>query len=81
MDQASDTSAEDAEFLDPARPMKVLIAGGGIAGLVLAVSLLKKGVDVRVFEQDMTAIRGEGKYRGPIQVCFPFYRSTVQSWR
>ena len=66
--KASDTSTEDAEFLDPARPMRVLIAGGGIAGLVLAVALLKKGVDVRIFEQDMTAIRGEGKYRGPIQV-------------
>jgi hypothetical protein len=23
---------------------------------------------VQVFEKDMTAIRGEGKYRGPIQV-------------
>jgi hypothetical protein len=63
-----DMKAADAEFLVPSRPMKVLIAGGGIAGLVLAVALLKKGVDVRVFEQDMTAIRGEGKYRGPIQV-------------
>lgn len=70
-DQASETSAEDAEFLDPARPLRVLIAGGGIAGLVLTVALLKKGVDVRVFEQDMTAIRGEGKYRGPIQVRSP----------
>ena len=77
MDQASEISAEDAEFLDPSRPMKVLIAGGGIAGLVLAVALLKKGVDVRIFEQDMTAIRGEGKYRGPIQV-----RSVhAQGWR
>ncbi len=35
---------------------------------VLAVGLLKKGFDVQVFERDMTAIRGEGKYRGPIQV-------------
>ena len=58
----------DKEFLAPSRPVRVLVAGGGIAGLVLAVSLLKKGVDVKIFEQDMTAIRGEGKYRGPIQV-------------
>lgn len=50
------------------RPLKVLIAGAGIGGLVLAVALLKKGIDVKVFERDMTAIRGEGKYRGPIQV-------------
>lgn len=74
-----DTSVEDAEFLDPERPMKVLIAGGGIAGLVLAVALLKKGVDVRIFEQDMTAIRGEGKYRGPIQVRFYHRLHTAHS--
>lgn len=50
------------------RPLKVLIAGAGISGLTLALSLLKKGIDVQVFERDLTAIRGEGKYRGPIQV-------------
>jgi zeaxanthin epoxidase len=48
--------------------MKVVIAGGGIGGLVLAVGLLKKGFEVQVLERDLTAIRGEGKYRGPIQV-------------
>ena len=47
---------------------RVLIAGAGIGGLVLAVGLLNKGFDVQVFERDLTAIRGEGKYRGPIQV-------------
>ena len=47
---------------------RVLIAGAGIGGLVLAVGLLNKGMDVQVFERDLTAIRGEGKYRGPIQV-------------
>ena len=46
----------------------MLIAGAGIGGLVLAVGLLKKGLDVQIFERDLTAIRGEGKYRGPIQV-------------
>ena len=35
---------------------------------MLAVALLKKGFDVQLFERDVTAIRGEGKYRGPIQV-------------
>ena len=47
---------------------KVLIAGAGIGGLVVALALLKKGFDVQIFERDLTAIRGEGKYRGPIQV-------------
>ena len=46
----------------------VVIAGGGIGGLVLAVGLLKQGISVKVLERDLTAIRGEGKYRGPIQV-------------
>jgi hypothetical protein len=32
------------------------------------VALLKRGYPVQVFERDLTAIRGEGKYRGPIQV-------------
>ncbi|KAK9807697.1 hypothetical protein WJX72_006444 [[Myrmecia] bisecta] len=50
------------------RGPKVLIAGAGIGGLVLALALLKKGFDIQIFERDLTAIRGEGKYRGPIQV-------------
>lgn len=49
-------------------PLKVVIAGAGIGGLVLAVGLLKRGFEVTVLERDMTAIRGEGKYRGPIQI-------------
>ncbi len=47
---------------------RVLVAGAGIGGLVLAVGLLNKGFEVQMFERDLTAIRGEGKYRGPIQV-------------
>lgn len=49
-------------------PMHVIIAGAGIGGLVLAVGLLKAGFRVTVLERDLTAIRGEGKYRGPIQL-------------
>jgi zeaxanthin epoxidase len=49
-------------------PLKVVVVGGGIGGLVLATGLLKKGYQVQVLERDLTAIRGEGKYRGPIQV-------------
>jgi zeaxanthin epoxidase len=58
---AVSTSPKDA-------PLKVVIVGGGIGGLVLATGLLKKGYQVQVLERDLTAIRGEGKYRGPIQV-------------
>ena len=61
--------------------MKVVIAGAGIGGLVLAVGLLKRGFDVTVLERDMTAIRGEGKYRGPIQVrAKPARPGGGQSW-
>jgi hypothetical protein len=48
--------------------LKVLIAGGGIGGLVFALAAKNRGFDVSVFEKDLSAIRGEGKYRGPIQV-------------
>lgn len=48
--------------------MTILIAGGGIGGLVLALTAKKKGFKVIVFEKDLSAIRGEGQYRGPIQI-------------
>jgi len=47
---------------------KVVIAGAGIAGLTLALGLLKQGIRVQVLERDLTAVRGEGKLRGPIQI-------------
>jgi len=47
---------------------RVVIAGAGISGLTLALALLKKGIKVQVLERDLTAIRGEGKLRGPIQI-------------
>ncbi len=50
------------------KPLRVIIAGAGIGGLVCAVGLLKQGFDVQLLERDISAIRGEGKYRGPIQV-------------
>ena len=64
--EAPPPAAAAADSRSP--PLKVVIAGAGIGGLVLAVGLLKRGFDVTVLERDMTAIRGEGKYRGPIQV-------------
>ncbi|GLT38998.1 hypothetical protein SLA2020_132080 [Shorea laevis] len=56
------------EFDVGKKRLRILIAGGGIGGLVLALAAKRKGFDVVVFEKDMSAIRGEGQYRGPIQV-------------
>jgi len=50
------------------RKLRILVAGGGIGGLVFALAAKNKGFDVLVFERDVSAIRGEGKYRGPIQL-------------
>ncbi|CAN1190863.1 Zeaxanthin epoxidase, chloroplastic [Linum perenne] len=50
------------------KKLRVLVAGGGIGGLVLALAAKKKGFDVTVFERDLSAVRGEGQYRGPIQI-------------
>ncbi|CAI0430049.1 unnamed protein product [Linum tenue] len=50
------------------RKLRVLVAGGGIGGLVFALAAKKKGFEVIVFERDLSAIRGEGQYRGPIQI-------------
>lgn len=48
--------------------LRVLVAGGGIGGLVFALAAKKKGFEVTVFEKDLSAVRGEGQYRGPIQI-------------
>eukprot|EP00252_Welwitschia_mirabilis_P027720 TRINITY_DN9594_c0_g1_i1.p1 TRINITY_DN9594_c0_g1~~TRINITY_DN9594_c0_g1_i1.p1 ORF type:complete len:666 (-),score=113.86 TRINITY_DN9594_c0_g1_i1:504-2501(-) len=50
------------------RSLKILVAGGGIGGLVFALAARKKGFQVKVFERDISAIKGEGQYRGPIQI-------------
>ncbi|CAK9177404.1 unnamed protein product [Ilex paraguariensis] len=48
--------------------LRVLIAGGGIGGLVLALAAKHQGFDVKVFEKGSSAVRGEGTDRGPIQL-------------
>ena len=46
----------------------MLVAGGGIGGLVLALAAKHRGYEVKVFEKDLSAVRGEGRHRGPIQL-------------
>ncbi|KAJ9565531.1 hypothetical protein OSB04_001497 [Centaurea solstitialis] len=50
--------------------IRILIAGGGIGGLVLALAAKNRGFDVTVFEKDLTVVKGEGRHRdrGPIQL-------------
>lgn len=50
------------------RKLRILIAGGGIGGLVLALAAKNRGFEVKVFEKNLSAVRGEGQYRGPIQL-------------
>lgn len=50
------------------KKLRILVAGGGIGGLVFALAAKKKGFEVVVFEKDLSAVRGEGQYRGPIQI-------------
>src|ERR1044072_2266542 len=50
------------------KKLRVLIAGGGIGGLVLALAAKHRGYEVKVFEKDLSAVRGEGRHRGPIQL-------------
>ncbi|XP_077254135.1 zeaxanthin epoxidase, chloroplastic-like [Tasmannia lanceolata] len=48
--------------------VRILIAGGGIGGLVLALAAKNRGFEVKVFEKNLSAVRGEGRHRGPIQL-------------
>ncbi|KAG8478337.1 hypothetical protein CXB51_028066 [Gossypium anomalum] len=66
--KSSETKDLDRNQLEKKTKLKILIAGGGIGGLVFALAAKKKGFDVVVFEKDLSAIRGEGQYRGPIQI-------------
>jgi 2-polyprenyl-6-methoxyphenol hydroxylase-like FAD-dependent oxidoreductase len=47
---------------DDVRPLHVLIAGGGLAGLATAQGLLKSGHTVEVFERDADLNRKQGYY-------------------
>jgi hypothetical protein len=45
------------------RPLKVILAGGGVGGLTAALCMLKKGFDVKVYERTAEFAR----FGGPIQ--------------
>ena len=67
------TIAEDEMTIDddellgrparPGRPLKVAIAGGGVGGLAAALCMLKRGMDVDVYERTAAFAR----FGGPIQ--------------
>ncbi|KAF8403897.1 hypothetical protein HHK36_012003 [Tetracentron sinense] len=56
------------EDKDRKKKLRILIAGGGIGGLVLALAAKHRGFEVKVFEKNLSAVRGEGQHRGPIQL-------------
>ncbi|KAJ8770753.1 hypothetical protein K2173_021400 [Erythroxylum novogranatense] len=66
--EAPTVSEPNRKHSSEKRKLKILVAGGGIGGLVFALAAKRKGFEVLVFEKDMSAIRGEGQYRGPIQI-------------
>lgn len=66
--ERSGSAGDEVPQRPPEKKLRLLVAGGGIGGLVFALAAKKKGFDVVVFEKDLSAIRGEGQYRGPIQI-------------
>ena len=64
----NDDLKSDEKNSEGRKRLKILIAGGGIGGLVLALAAKHRGFEVKVFEKDLSAVRGEGRYRGPIQL-------------
>ncbi|KAM3690941.1 hypothetical protein ACJW31_09G158900 [Castanea mollissima] len=64
----NDLKSEQRNKGEGRKRLRILIAGGGIGGLVLALAAKHKGFEVMAFEKDLTAVRGEGRERGPIQL-------------
>ena len=53
-------SADEGELLAGwrgGRPLKVAIAGGGVGGLTTALAMLKRGMDVTVYERTQAFAR------------------------
>ncbi|KAK9987260.1 hypothetical protein SO802_032211 [Lithocarpus litseifolius] len=64
----NDLKSEQRNNGEGRKRLRILIAGGGIGGLVLALAAKHKGFEVMTFEKDLSAVRGEGRERGPIQL-------------
>ncbi|RWW44357.1 hypothetical protein BHE74_00049908 [Ensete ventricosum] len=47
---------------------RILVAGGGVAGLVLTLMAKRRGFVVQRFEKHLSAVRGEGRHRRPTQL-------------
>ncbi|KAJ1628816.1 hypothetical protein T492DRAFT_874436 [Pavlovales sp. CCMP2436] len=56
--------SDDPDMITQERPLKVLIAGSGIGGMLLANGLAKAGAEVHLFEKS-TELRASG---GPILI-------------
>jgi len=59
----SEAGVTAGERPDRGKPLKVIIAGGGVGGLTTAMAMLKKGMDVKVYEKTGKFAR----FGGPIQ--------------
>lgn len=59
----SEAGTQAGERPKEGKPLKVIVAGGGVGGLTCAFSMLKQGWDVRVFEKTGKFAR----FGGPIQ--------------
>ena len=49
----SEAGTQAGERPKEGKPLKVIVAGGGVGGLTCAFAMLKKGWDVRVFETQL----------------------------
>eukprot|EP00929_Paragymnodinium_shiwhaense_P112352 TRINITY_DN8060_c0_g1_i1.p1 TRINITY_DN8060_c0_g1~~TRINITY_DN8060_c0_g1_i1.p1 ORF type:complete len:654 (+),score=164.64 TRINITY_DN8060_c0_g1_i1:75-2036(+) len=59
----AEAGASLLEPLPKGKPLKVVIAGGGVGGLTTALAMLKEGFDVQIYEKAGTFAR----FGGPIQ--------------
>ena len=64
LDEKTQSNLFERRTLTPERPLRILVAGGGLGGLATASALLRKGYDVHVLEQ-VVQYRAFG---GPIQL-------------